>query len=438
MYGTALVVQWGCTSGHSCGSWASQPKMKRMFCGNLQLSTSILFSGNSYMKIALLAKFLNLGIIGEPTFYQVQRLYAAPAINKYWTVMQTQLLSEKVRQRQDVRVAGDGRNDSPGHSAQFCTYSFSDLDTDAILHLEVVDVRQSTSSVAMEKVAFQHGLNFLTSKVKVTEVVTDQSPMITKVMRITPGYQAIDDQYDIWHVAKNLEKRLIASCKPSSVLRQWITPIKNHFWWSAQVCEGQTIKMKEIWLRVLSHVCNIHEWHVAGHTEGKCSHAPINETEDREQPWLDKNSPEMDSLRHVVTEPRFLKQFHYFRKFRHTGALESFNSHILTYSPKRHSYQFTGYLARNQLAAIDHNHHLHRPEQTNSEGETMYMGIYSKRTQRWRPRTAKVLKNYSYRWDLQMMAFQQRDQEETGGLKRKQPMADDGASRQQLQRDPVP
>ena len=42
----------------------------------------------------------------------------------------------------DVMLSGHGRNDSPCHSAQYCTYTLADMETKAILQLEIVDVRE--------------------------------------------------------------------------------------------------------------------------------------------------------------------------------------------------------------------------------------------------------------------------------------------------------
>lgn len=39
-----------------------------------------------------------------------------------------------------VKVNGDGRFDSPGHSALYCVYSFMDCDTSKILACELVKV----------------------------------------------------------------------------------------------------------------------------------------------------------------------------------------------------------------------------------------------------------------------------------------------------------
>ena len=41
-----------------------------------------------------------------------------------------------------VVLASDGRCDSSGSSAKFCTYSFMDIETNTIIHVETVDKRE--------------------------------------------------------------------------------------------------------------------------------------------------------------------------------------------------------------------------------------------------------------------------------------------------------
>jgi hypothetical protein len=81
-------------------------------------------------------------------------------------------------------ASGDGRNDSLGHCAKFCTYSVMDLETNKILDMVVVDKKQTAlKSVNMEVLGFQTALNrLLKSGVKVTEVVTDARTQIRAKM----------------------------------------------------------------------------------------------------------------------------------------------------------------------------------------------------------------------------------------------------------------
>ena len=138
--GTCLVVSWQCSAGHFGGSWASQPKCEGVRACNLLLASSICLSGNSFTKVGLLFQFLKLGFISKSLFNQYQHLYIAPAVNAYWENMKVNLWDD--RDGKEVILSGDARNDSPGHCAQYCTYSLADMETKTILNMSIVDVRE--------------------------------------------------------------------------------------------------------------------------------------------------------------------------------------------------------------------------------------------------------------------------------------------------------
>ena len=72
--GTCLIVIWECKEGrrggHTYGTWASQPRLHNMYAGNLLVPAATLVSGNSYVKLAMFAKFLNLGFVANANFYR--------------------------------------------------------------------------------------------------------------------------------------------------------------------------------------------------------------------------------------------------------------------------------------------------------------------------------------------------------------------------------
>ena len=70
---------------------------------------------------------------------------------------------------------GDGRNDSPGHNSQYCSYTLMEETTKTILTLKTLDKRMTErKSVNMEKLGFERGMSELqTKQIQVTEVVTD-------------------------------------------------------------------------------------------------------------------------------------------------------------------------------------------------------------------------------------------------------------------------
>ena len=80
--------------------------------------------------------------------------------------------------------SGDGRMDSPGHTAQYCTYTFMELTTKKILCIITKDKRATDKkSTNLEKACFLDGMKFLKNKnIQVVEVVTDAHVQIQSVM----------------------------------------------------------------------------------------------------------------------------------------------------------------------------------------------------------------------------------------------------------------
>ena len=181
--GSCLVFTWKCFSGHKGGSWSSQPMFNRLRAGNLLLSSCLLLSGNSFTKIALFFKFLNLKFISKSLFYQHQGLYIAPVVQNYWDTMREKLLDE--RKDTKVLLSSDGRNDSPGHCAQYCTYTIADVKDEVILQQNILDVREveGRKSGNMERVGFERGMDaLLGSDIIIEEVVTDGHTGIASLM----------------------------------------------------------------------------------------------------------------------------------------------------------------------------------------------------------------------------------------------------------------
>ena len=57
-------------------------------------------------------------------------------IEDYWEKQQTDIL--KNTSGRSLLLAGDGRCDSPGFSAKYCTYSLMDTETNLIVHTETL------------------------------------------------------------------------------------------------------------------------------------------------------------------------------------------------------------------------------------------------------------------------------------------------------------
>ena len=83
----------------------------------------------------------------------------------------------------EVVVSGDGRCDSPGKCAKFCTYTLMETSKNAILHCETVDKREvDNKSPNMEREAVDRAVKYLKDQVNMVEITTDSSTAVTKML----------------------------------------------------------------------------------------------------------------------------------------------------------------------------------------------------------------------------------------------------------------
>ncbi|VDI48769.1 Hypothetical predicted protein, partial [Mytilus galloprovincialis] len=353
---SALYLKWVCQNKHLAHKWCSQPILnRRLHSGDLVFSAGILLSGNNYQKIADLAKFIRLPILCNSTFLKIQRTYLIPSIDSFWVQSQDMVLQEFCDK--EIVILGDGRMDSPGHCAQFCSYTFMEYNTKKILTIVTMDKRMTEKkSTNLEKACFLKGLRQLLDKnMKVVEVVTDAHIQVESLMK--KEFSNIKHSFDIWHGAKNLGKKVVKVAqeqKANKPLLEWSRDIVNHFWHCADISTTE----QEF----------IHQWMIAySDTAGnECKHGPL--SSEREKGWLTGATPPHDALIKIVMDKRFLRKIPYYLNCRSTAELENFQNVILKYASKRHSYGPSTYNARNQLAAIDHNAHCERKVVTNKDG----------------------------------------------------------------------
>ena len=73
-------------------------------------------------------------------FFRHQSSYLQPAISTVWIHHQQMLLSSFKRDNMKLLVGGDGRADSPGHSAKYGTYSLMELTCNRVIDFQLVQV----------------------------------------------------------------------------------------------------------------------------------------------------------------------------------------------------------------------------------------------------------------------------------------------------------
>ena len=161
--------------------------VKGIASGNLALSAAILFCGLTYTKVANMAMLLNMPIFSESTFHRLQKEYLYPIVHTAY-VQQQQTVTEFLRGK-PLQLSGDGRCDSPGHSAKYCTYSLMDSVTDLILDYSLVQVTETVSSVAMETEGLQRCLsNVLSSGLQIEAYAERKNKKMCEVVAMDPIY----------------------------------------------------------------------------------------------------------------------------------------------------------------------------------------------------------------------------------------------------------
>ena len=134
----------------------------------------------------MFCQFVNLGFISRATFSRLQRNYAIPAITSLWEEMKTDVW--KLLDKEALILCGDGRNDSPGHCAKYCTYVLMEQFLNIIVDIGNVDKRETGGiSTNMEVFCLKNLLERIVGKLSISEIVTDASTAVIALVRRMKG-----------------------------------------------------------------------------------------------------------------------------------------------------------------------------------------------------------------------------------------------------------
>ena len=343
--------------------WQSQPPLYDIKgAGNLLITAGIFFCGIPFSKCESLSKLINLKFIGKGTYFNIRERYIFPVVKSTWEQQQLEIFNDLKAREGGVALAGDGRCDSPGHCAKYCTYTLLDVESQKVVDFKVVSVSEVANSNVMEKKGFIETLaNVEGNGVKVKILSTDRHPQIKKELRV--NHDHIDHQFDPWHLAKSVSKKLSAASKKSgcSDLAPWIPSIINHLWWCAESCNEDAEVLREKWLSVIHHVTNRHSWPGNKHFH-KCEHQPLSPEQQRKKKWLKPGSPAHTALVNIVKDKLLLKDIVHLTKFVHTTSLEVYHSLYLKYLPKLQHFTHDVMKVGTMLAVLDHNFNANRPQ----------------------------------------------------------------------------
>eukprot|EP00116_Pleurobrachia_bachei_P005965 sb/3466227/ len=209
-----------------------------------------------------------------------------------------------------------------------------------------------------------------TLKLNIDTFVTDRNKSVANLLK---GY-GISINFDVWHLSRNIRKRLKAIAVKHPAIKPWIDEIVNHFWWSANHCGGDKQVLLESWQSCLLHIIGVHDWSPGskgsadlerlqdmrgGDSNGKgrkvhpkepqkvfkCGHPPMTRKQQREGNWLQFGSVEYDAIFKLVADTTLSNDIAMTYKFIHTTGVESFHSnkqHLLTkdihFSYRKHTH----------------------------------------------------------------------------------------------------
>ncbi|XP_077347750.1 uncharacterized protein LOC143996532 [Lithobates pipiens] len=356
--GTMLIVFSTCNAQHRIKLWESQPKIKNYAAGNIVLAGAICLSGGSYQKVKEMFDLSGISMFGKSSYNRAKKQYIYPSIDYSWN--QNCLNVKEELTGTPLFLIGDGQCDSPGFCAKYTTYTFMDIYSKKIVDFELVQVSQTTSSVAMEKLGFTIALDrILENEYDVQFVGTDRHTGIRKLLTTTK-YENINHQFDIWHYVKNLKRKLIQISKKKAFrpILPWIGAILTHFYWCSRTCDGNEDVFRQQWQSLLHHVVNEHSWR-----DGDIQHQCLHDDQSilfPKIPWLEKNTPAFDSLSAIIMDAQIEKDLKHLTYFCQTGTIETYHSMMLKYRPKRIHYKYDSMEARTRLAALQHNNNIGR------------------------------------------------------------------------------
>ena len=137
--GSFLCIKQIC---HHCSNkyvWESQPYVGKIPVGNILISAAILYTGSLPAKALRVFRSLNCATITRKTFL-ASKSYLKPAFSYIWEKEQETLINQLTNKKETLVLGGDGRADSPGHSAKYRSYSVIDLTQSNVVDIKLVQV----------------------------------------------------------------------------------------------------------------------------------------------------------------------------------------------------------------------------------------------------------------------------------------------------------
>ncbi|KAL3885227.1 hypothetical protein ACJMK2_025315 [Sinanodonta woodiana] len=194
--------------------------------------SSCFVSGNIPVKTI---KSLNhAGIVGMSmhSYNTIQSFYIVPATLSLWEFKQHLFLDHVLGTGQALKLSGDARCSSPGHTVKYGSYTLMDVQTSKVVDIQLVQFMKE-------------------EKVYISDLVTDRHSQVKKYIRTQQ--EGINHWFDVWHMAKGLKQW---GRRKQNIVLQWSRSISNHMYWCA-ASNGELVRHK--WTSILNHISDVHE-----------------------------------------------------------------------------------------------------------------------------------------------------------------------------------
>ncbi|XP_077867910.1 uncharacterized protein LOC100376482 [Saccoglossus kowalevskii] len=294
-----------------------------------------------------------------------------------WGNMRGKYIDDALQNGRSLCIGGDGRCDTPGHSAKFGSYSVMDLDNGTMIDIQLVQSNEVKSSCHMEKEGLARSVAYLQGQgINIYKIVTDRHVQIIKWVR----ENMTDTQHcvDVWHVAKGLQKKMLALSKEKEcgILQDWIKSVTNHLYWTAaSTPDGNGDLMMDKWTSVGNHIQNIHEGH--GTFFPRCEHDDLTRQERRKR-WLKPGTKPLEKLITLLNSRQMKKDIPKLSTIQQTSELEGYHSVVNQFAPKMHGFSYNGMMCRLVLAAMHYNENGGRHAAVTKQGNPCYKITYPK------------------------------------------------------------
>ncbi|CAN7943747.1 unnamed protein product, partial [Ixodes hexagonus] len=373
LVGSMVKATITCSAGHT-SSWESQPRCHGKPEGNILMCSGIVFSGGCPTKVLRLFDIMGVARIHSTQFNEYQRCYLLPAVMDVWRAEQHTLVESL--QGRPLRLAGDGRSDSPGFSALHGTYSLLETSINRIIHLELVQSTEVKSSCHMELEGLTRSLLYFAELgITVEVLVTDRHLQVSAYMK--REHPLIQHRFDIWHVSKGIKKIVAFAKSPRhKPLEKWLDTITKHLYWCARTSNGQGDLILAKWTSITRHICDVH--HHPNPLHPACLHGDVSD-----RLWIEEGTETYKKLESVVLSKHLLRDIPKLSSDEQTFGLEAFHGVLIHFASKSVGYRYDGLLARTYIAALHYNCNADRKVRLAEDGRDKHALKFSRARKQW-------------------------------------------------------